>query len=212
MLKETKRKAFNFYRSYYDVFNELSDKDALEFIKALLDKQFLDIDPVDLTGMLKFAWISQTNSIEQQVKGYKSKTKDPMQGGAQPPTQPPYIQEEGKEEEKGKGEYTLKDKYALEKEFLNDWNDLRLKHFKKKSSLRVLDVDSRDIFNELIKHYSKQDMQNAIVGLFKQKKFPDNNTSMVSNPKHFLKFFNTYLTAFEDKNESLYGKKQTKQY
>jgi len=87
MIKETKRKGFNFYRSYYDVFNELNDKDKLTFIKALLDKQFLDIEPTNLNGMVKFAWISQQNSIEQQLKGYKSKTKDPMQGACQGGTQ-----------------------------------------------------------------------------------------------------------------------------
>ena len=58
-MKLTKRKGFNFYRSYYDVFNKLPEKDKLEFIKALLDKQFLDVEPSKLTGMVDFAWISQ---------------------------------------------------------------------------------------------------------------------------------------------------------
>ena len=74
-MKLTKRKSFSFYRSYYDVFNELCDNDKLLFIEALLDKQFLDVDPVDLSGMVKFAYISQMDSIEKQVKGYCDKTK-----------------------------------------------------------------------------------------------------------------------------------------
>lgn len=110
-LKETKRKAFQFYRSYYDVFNELSDKDKLIFIKALLDKQFLDIEPPKLNGMVSFAWISQYNSIDQQVKGYKSKTKDlmdtPSQGGAGRGAETPLPQEEEEEEEKGQEEEEL---------------------------------------------------------------------------------------------------------
>ena len=61
-MKKTKRKGFNFYRSYYDVYNELEDADKLTFIEALLNKQFLDIEPDNLTGMTKFAWISQYNS------------------------------------------------------------------------------------------------------------------------------------------------------
>ena len=115
MIKETKRKGFNFYRSYYDVFNELSEKDKLVFINALLDKQFLDIDPENLTGMVKFAWISQYNSIDQQVKGYKSKSKDPMQGGRQGGRQggsvrgkiTPTLQEKEKEKE----QYVMFDKF-----------------------------------------------------------------------------------------------------
>lgn len=113
-MKETRRKGFNFYRSYYDVYNELEDADKLTFIEALLNKQFLDIDPNNLKGMTKFAWISQYNSIDQQVKGYKSKTNDPMQGGKQGgllrgnlhPTLQEKEKEKEKGEEKGEGEDT----------------------------------------------------------------------------------------------------------
>ena len=55
--KETKRKGFKFFRSYYDVFNELPKSDQLEFITALLDRQFQGTKPKNLKGMAKFAWI-----------------------------------------------------------------------------------------------------------------------------------------------------------
>ena len=99
-MKLTKRKGFNFFRSYYDVYNELTtDKEKAQFIDALLDRQFLGIEPTDLKGMPRFAYISQTNSIDSQVKGYEDKLnvrldgrpyiKDestPMQGGKTTPT------------------------------------------------------------------------------------------------------------------------------
>ena len=45
-MKLTKRKGFNFFRSYYDVYNELeTDSDKISFINALLDRQFLGIKP-----------------------------------------------------------------------------------------------------------------------------------------------------------------------
>ena len=73
-MKLTKRKGFNFFRSYYDVYNELeTDKDKVKFIDALLDRQFLGLKPTDLKGMAKFAYISQTNSIDTQVKGYEDR-------------------------------------------------------------------------------------------------------------------------------------------
>ena len=51
-MKLTKRKGFNFFRSYYDVYNELEkDKDKLQFIEALLNRQFLGIKPTNLKGM-----------------------------------------------------------------------------------------------------------------------------------------------------------------
>jgi len=108
MIKLTKRKAFNFFRSYYDVYNELeSDEDKVAFINALLDRQFLGVKPSNLKGMAKFAYISQTNSIDSQVKGYEDKTKTflnpidapidtPTYGGTEPPT----VQEKEKEEVK----------------------------------------------------------------------------------------------------------------
>ena len=100
-MKLTKRKGFNFFRSYYDVYNELeNDTDKVAFIEALLDRQFLGIKPVNLTGMAKFAYISQTNSIDSQVKGYEDKTGvilTPTVGGAQGGNKPPTEQVEVKE-------------------------------------------------------------------------------------------------------------------
>lgn len=115
-MKETKRKAFNFFRSYYDVYNELNDKEKVQFMDALLDRQFLGTKPTDLKGMAKFAYISQTNSIDSQVKGYEDKTGVVLfdsskleggsvggnDGGSVPPTV--QVQEKGKEEGKGKEE------------------------------------------------------------------------------------------------------------
>lgn len=101
-MKLTKRKGFNFFRSYYDVYNELSNKDKVMFIDALLDRQFLGIKPDNLTGMAKFAYISQTNSIDSQVKGFEDKTgiiltptEPPTDGGAVPPSL--QVEEKGKE-------------------------------------------------------------------------------------------------------------------
>ena len=55
---------------------------------ALLDRQFLGVKPEELTGMAKFAYISQTNSIDSQVKGYEDKTgtKLSIDGGLPTPT------------------------------------------------------------------------------------------------------------------------------
>jgi len=87
-MKLTKRKGFNFFRSYYDVYNELTtDKEKAQFIGALLDRQFLGIEPTDLKGMPRFAYISQTNSIDSQVKGYEDKLNVRLDGR-------PYIKDE----------------------------------------------------------------------------------------------------------------------
>jgi hypothetical protein len=107
------RKAFNFYRSYYDVAKELSKKERDEFIWAVLQKQFEGIEP-ELSGMAKFAYLSQQHSIDAQVVGYETKTKEkltPTQGGSvggtEGGTQGGSVQEKEKEKEKGEVEYTI---------------------------------------------------------------------------------------------------------
>jgi hypothetical protein len=108
-IKLTKRKGFNFFRSYYDVYNELeTDSDKVAFIDALLDRQFLGIKPTNLKGMAKFAYISQTNSIDSQVKGYEDKTGiilDPTQGGSVGGMVTPTEQEKEKEKVKEENIY-----------------------------------------------------------------------------------------------------------
>lgn len=107
------RKAFNFYRSYYDVAKELSKKDREEFLMALLQKQFEGIEP-KLEGMAKFAYLSQQHSIDSQVVGYEQKTKEKLtpteggcQGGTVGGTKGGSVQEEEKGEEKEEVEYTI---------------------------------------------------------------------------------------------------------
>lgn len=113
------RKAINFFRSYYDIAKELSDKDRLLFYDAILNKQFENIEPA-LTGMSKFAYLSQKHSIDSQIKGYYDKTKDEKFNPLPPPpvgsTEPPPVQEEvkGEEQEEVKGELDKNSKKQLD--------------------------------------------------------------------------------------------------
>jgi hypothetical protein len=194
MIKETKRKGFNFYRSYYDVFNELSDKDKLMFTKALLDKQFLNIEPTNLTGMVKFAWISQYNSIDQQVKGYKSKTKDPMQGGwvggATRVDLPPTLQEEEKEKEKGEGKEQLHKK--KKQKFINWFNEEKKIKTGKKGTIKILSTTDDNNLKKLFKEYKMEDFKIAFDNMFKSSWAVENGMCNIS---HLIRVdnFNKYL-------------------
>lgn len=115
------------------------------------------------------------------------------------------VEEEVEEEDKNE----TKNIYC-EKHFLKDWNELRTKHLKKPSHLNNIGGGiERSSFNDLLDSYSREDFKNALIGLFKQKAWPNDNSQMASNPKHFLTHFNTYLTAFHDRNTELYGKQKT---
>ena len=53
-MKLTKRKGFNFFRSYYDVYNELeTDKDKVAFLNALLDSPKLPATPLKSESILR---------------------------------------------------------------------------------------------------------------------------------------------------------------
>jgi len=104
MADKKHREGFNFYLSYFDVYKELSDRDKVLFMDALLYRQFHGVEPDNLKGMSKFAYISQKYSIDKQVKGWEDKTKlklHPTEGGAGrvelPPTE--QVQEEGEVQE-----------------------------------------------------------------------------------------------------------------
>ena len=87
-----KREAFNFYRSYYDVLEDIHrDEDKLTYLLALLDRQFKGIEPT-LEGIPKLVYNGQRHSIDKQVEGWENKTKcklSPTEGGSVPPYLPP---------------------------------------------------------------------------------------------------------------------------
>jgi hypothetical protein len=102
MDKPTKRKSFRFLRSYFDVLNQIpDDSDKLQFLLAIINKQFLDEDPDNLSVISKLSYESQRHSVETAIKGYKDKMKtdllgnpleDPTQGGGKGGTQDPSQQ------------------------------------------------------------------------------------------------------------------------
>lgn len=173
-IKLTKRKGFNFFRSYYDVYNELeSNEDKVAFIDALLDRQFLGVKPTELKGMAKFAYISQTNSIDAQVKGYEDKTgtklnpvEPPTVGVSEPPTEQVEVKEQGKVKDINPNLTVDFDKLKVE------FNNLTGK------KTRVVSLKVKNQIKARLKEgYSKQDLWNAIVNCF-------NDPYHKENPKY----------------------------
>ena len=81
MEKLTKRKAFNFLRSYFDVLNKIEkDEDKLSFLMSIINKQFLDEDPEGLNFLVDLCYLSQKHAIETSVKGWKRVNKTDVMG------------------------------------------------------------------------------------------------------------------------------------
>lgn len=150
------RKLFKFYKSYLDVMNELPEKNQLEFIKALLNKQFYNIDP-ELKGIVKLAYISQKHSIDRQVQGFIDKTgydfSDPMQGGAQGGVIDPKLQLEIEVQT----EIESESKSKRENEFEDFWDAYGKKVDRKKCEtkfLKLSDSEVKKILN-VVENYVK---------------------------------------------------------
>ena len=143
-----KRLLFKFYSSYFEIAQELNDKDRLAFYDALMKKQFTGID-TDLKGMANFAYISQKHSIDKQVEGWEFKMKatlnqgiiNPIKGGALGGALGGATQEEVKEKEKEEVQVKEKEENDIpptafsmyrslldlgaEKQLINDWLKVR---------------------------------------------------------------------------------------
>jgi len=217
-MKLTKRKGFNFFRSYYDVYNMLPPEEKVAFMDALLDRQFIGVKPTELEGMAKFAYVSQTNSIDSQVKGYEDKTKTklnplevvlvtPTDGGVVTPTV--QVEEKGKEKEEVKEQIVIETPPQIntisEDVFIKRWCDARTHYDKVPTFIKKLTTFEQVDFKELVRDYDLKDFERAMTGLFQQNTFPKTRL----RPSHFLKreHFETYLTCFTTKEKLFEDKK-----
>ena len=203
--KETKRKGFNFFRSYFDVYNELeNDADKVAFIDALLNRQFLGIKPLELKGMAKFAYISQTNSIDSQVKGYEDKVGvklTPCQGGAVGGIDVPSLQVEEEVEGKEKVQVKeglifpfdsneFKDTWKMWKQYKKDEHRFNYKSIiSEQAALKVLSEDSNGDEQTAIK-IIMQSIENGWKGFFKIKNNGKQKGNNKISPEQFSAFIN----------------------
>ena len=215
MEKPTKRKAFNFLRSYFDVLNELDkDADKLAFLLSIIDKQFLDEDPTELNFIVNLCYSSQKHAIESSVKGWKRASKTTLEGDPMttPPTTPPTNpmtnpkeeEEEEEEKEEEKEQLVIEDlpqqtNDLTEEVFLKRWCDARTHYDKLPTNIKKLTTYEKIDFNELRQDYGLKDFERAMQGLFQQKTFPKTRL----RPSHYLKreHFETYLTCFTTKEK-----------
>ncbi len=193
------RKGFNFYRSYYDVANELNKEDRLKFLWALIQKQFDGTD-TELSGMAKFAYLSQKFNIDTQVAGYENKTKTkitPMQGGTVGGAVGGSVQEKEEEKEKEKEQIIKADALMIEK-FLLWFNDMKLKYKKVEGKFKTLSkTDLNNLKSLKALGYTAEDFEHAYKIMIDSEWVKINKTDTV---KHFLvndnfsKYVNTVVS------------------
>jgi len=95
------RKAFKFYRSYYDVAKKLPEEERIGFLWAIIEMQFTGKEPEELSLMADLAFTSQKHSILKQLEGYRHGFKGgrPPKGKQNQPLKGRSKQEQEKEQE-----------------------------------------------------------------------------------------------------------------
>lgn len=136
------RKAFNFYRSFYDVALLLPDLERSEFLMAICHAQFTGeiIEPT--LPMAKLAFTSQLHSIEKQLVGFKWATKiiptdepieEPSGGAYVDPKEEPSVQEQVQVQEQEKKQSNIdsrkKDFASLLQPFIEKYGREMLNEF-----------------------------------------------------------------------------------
>ncbi len=101
------RKAFKFYRSYYDVAKKLPEEERIGFLWAIIQMQFTGEEPEELSLMADLAFTSQKHSILKQLEGYRHGFKGgrPPKGKQNHPLKGRSNQEQEKEQDKEQVQY-----------------------------------------------------------------------------------------------------------
>ena len=161
-VKFKERKAFNFYRSYYETSLLLDGKDKAEFLECIINYQFTGIliEPKRKNSLLAFR--GQIHSINKQIIGF-DKGKDTYPNGY--PTK-------GKDKGKGKGshkevqeEEQVQDEVEEkeEKDTINFDKLLLFLNSKTGRNFKVINKTVKGKYLARLKEgYSKQDILDAI--------------------------------------------------
>jgi hypothetical protein len=138
------RKAFNFYKSYYDVVLELPEIDRLPFLMAILTMQFEGIEPNNLSGVAKIAFLGQKHSIIKQIEGFKAgiktdNTNKPKRDINSHPNRQPDSHPDNKNKDKNKNKGNKPTKVSFQdselidknkfKDYFPEWNKTKLAYY-----------------------------------------------------------------------------------
>ena len=206
------RTQFAFYKSFDDVYQDLNDKQKLEFVSILLDVQFLRIkieDVIFTDTILKHIWNAQKHSIDKSIKGYlesqkNSKIKEPYLGIYNPLHIPSEgVHKEEKEKEKEKEKVQVKGKRVMSSIDFNQeiltipTNELNEKHFSlsKPSLFRDAPSEYLETLERYINNYvDKLEIEININGgnLSKVLKWDDFYLGAYNYEKKYVNFAMTY--------------------
>ena len=137
------RKAFNFYRSYYETGLLLDNEDRIEYYDAILHYQFTGEKKEPKREKARLLFRGQIHSLDKQVIGYSKGIEtypngNPTKGSNKGKYKGAYKQEKEQEKDKvqvkvGKSKHLFSESLYIDKhkfkEVLSDWNTDKLKYY-----------------------------------------------------------------------------------
>ena len=189
-IKFKERKAFNFYRSYYETSLLLDGKDKAEFLECIINYQFTGIliEPKRKNSLLAFR--GQIHSINKQIigfdkgkdtypNGYPTEGKDKGKGKGSHKE----VQEEEQVQEKGEGKEKGK-----EKEETNTINFDKLLSFLNSRAKRNFKLVNKQVQGKYLARlkegYSKQDILDSVSNAVNSEFHKENNSKYLT-PEFF---------------------------
>ena len=179
------RKAFNFYRSYYDVALLLPELERAEFLMCICHAQFTGELMEPKMPIAKLAYIGQLHSIKKQLEGYNyglktpKKTdpnnepkKEPSKGAYKSPLKEPLSQEQVQVQEKE--EYTISFEALLQ--YINE-------SFGR--SFQVVNDGVKRKYNSLLKQGYKKDQVLKAINNCKNDSFHRDSNYKYCTPEYF---------------------------
>ena len=189
--KSINRTGFTFYKSYYEIYQQLSDEQKVQFTDAILEHQFTDMDVEDVSfddAMVNIAWLG----IKPNLLNNKAK----FLNGSKPKNKPIVSEVEAKPKRSANNENENEKDNVNEKENENVNESIAI-------SLPLNDNTDYDITQSLINQYKELYQQVDIIQeIRKMKGWLMGNPTKRKTRRGVLRFVTNWLGREQDRRAS----------
>ncbi len=189
--KSINRTGFTFYKSYYEIYQQLNDEQKVQFVDAILEHQFTDADTDDISFedvILNIAWLG----IKPNLKNNKAK----FLNGSQPKNKQSGSGNGANPERRANNEKEYEKEKENEKENENENVEVAI-------SLSLNDNSKYDITGSLIIELTElYQSVDIIQELRKMKGWLMANPTKRKTRRGLLRFVNNWLSREQDRGAS----------
>lgn len=193
------REACNFYRSYWETAQLLSDKDRLEYYDSIINAQFTGEVNEPTGKMSLLAFRGQFHSLKKQINGFiKGKETYPNGNPTKGKDKGKGKEVQGQEKGQGKDKPEKNSSSPNVEQFLSWFNQAKQRYKGEIGKFRVLTKTDINNLKQLKKGYGIADFEKAFAAMCASQWANETNNL---TPSHFLRLdnFNRYLSQTNEK-------------